>query len=121
MTTIKGCLALILLSVLVGLFVVAGAASITRSFADWRMSANGATVVIQQTEQVRIQETEATKRTAIITDGNVEIARIHADVNKKTSFVFIGFFLVRALLWIGALLIVIVGALYFIDYWCHWR
>lgn len=106
---IRGCISMIAIIILVGLLFMAGAASISRSFADWRMSANGATAAIQGTEQVRIHETQETERVRIVTDGSVEIARIQADATKKTSLAFSAFWLVRAFLWAVTGLLVLVG------------
>lgn len=97
-----GCLLFIVGLLLTTVFIVTACESIAR---------NRAVQVVEQerTEQVRIAEIEATKRTAIAVDGNIEIAGIQADVSKKTDVTFILFYLIRAGLWvIVALLFVFV-------------
>ena len=97
-----GCLLFIIGLLLTTVFIVTACESITR---------NRAVQVVEQerTEQVRIAETEATKRTALAVDGNIEIAGIQADVSKKTDVTFILFYLIRAGLWlIAALLFVFI-------------
>ena len=97
-----GCLLFIVGLLLTTVFVVTACESITR---------NRAVQVVEQerTEQVRIAETEATRRTAIAVDGNVQIAGIQADATKKTDVTFILFYLIRAGLWlIAALLFVFI-------------
>lgn len=93
-----GCLLFIVGLLLSTIFVVAACESIAR---------NRAIQVVEQerTEQVRIAEVEATKRTAITVDGNIEIAGIQADVSKKTDVTFILFYLIRAGLWLVAALL----------------
>lgn len=115
----KGCASIILALGIIVILFFGGCTSIMRSFADWRMSANGATVAIQQTEQVRLQEDGATERTKaewdarvemtkINADASVEMTEINADTTKKTSGVFIMFYLVRGLMW-GAGILLTVG------------
>ena len=97
-----GCLLSIVGLLLTTVFIVTACESITR---------NRAVQVVEQerTEQVRIAETEATRRTAIAVDGNVQIAGIQADATKKTDVTFILFYLIRAGLWlIAALLLVFI-------------
>jgi len=97
-----GCLLFIVGLLLTTVFVVTACESITR---------NRAVQVVEQerTEQVRIAEIEATKRTRLTVDGNVEIAEIQADVSKKTDVTYLLFYLIRAGLWlIAALLFVFV-------------
>ena len=97
-----GCLLFIVGLLLTTVFIVTACESITR---------NRAVQVVEQerTEQVRIAETEATRRTAIAVDGNVQIAGIQADATKKTDVTFILFYLIRAGLWlIAALLFVFI-------------
>jgi len=97
-----GCLLFIIGLLLTTVFIVTACESITR---------NRAVQVVEQerTEQVRIAETEATRRTAIAVDGNVQIAGIQADATKKTDVTFILFYLIRAGLWlIAALLFVFI-------------
>ena len=101
-----GCLLFIVGLLLTTVFIVTACESIAR---------NRAVQVVEQerTEQVRIAETEATKRTALAVDGNIEIAGIQADVSKKTDVTFILFYLIRAGLWIiVALLTVFVGLVF---------
>ena len=97
-----GCLLFIVGLLLSTVFIVTACESIAR---------NRAVQVVEQerTEQVRIAETEATRRTAIAVDGNVQIAGIQADATKKTDVTFILFYLIRAGLWlIAALLFVFI-------------
>lgn len=63
----------------------------------------------EQTKQVAIRETEATNRTRIEWDARVEIAEVQADATRKTSWAFVGFYLLRALLWIAGALWLLVG------------
>lgn len=93
-----GCLLFIVGLLMTTVFIVTACESITR---------NRAVQVVEQerTEQVRIAEVEATKRTAITVDGNVQIAGIQADVSKKTDVTFILFYLIRAGLWIIVILL----------------
>lgn len=104
----KGCASIILALGIIVILFFGGCTSIMRSFADWRTSANGATVAIQQTEQVRLQEDGATERTKAEWDARVEMTKINADTTKKTSGVFIMFYLVRGLMW-GAGILLTVG------------
>ncbi len=101
-----GCLLFICGLLLSTVFVVAACESITR---------NRAVQVVEQerTEQTRIIETEATKRTAIMVDGNIEIAGIQADVSKKTDVTFVLFYLIRAGLWLVAALLFVFVVLVF--------
>lgn len=92
MKIVSGCISVLFALAIVGLLFFAGCASVTRSLSEWRQSANLVRVV-------QIQETQATKRTAIIVDGNVEIARIQADTTKKTDVTFVLFYVVRAATW----------------------
>ena len=78
-------------------------ASMSRSFADWRISAN-------DTVQVRVSETQATERTRIEWNARTEIAAIEADATKKTDGTFILFYLVRATMWAAGVVWVVVGA-----------
>lgn len=101
-----GCLLFICGLLLTTVFIVTACESITR---------NRAVQVVEQerTEQVRIAETEATRRTAITVDGNIEIAGIQADVSKKTDVTFILFYLIRAGLWIIVILLFVFVVLVF--------
>lgn len=100
-----GCMTFVLGLLLAVVFILGACEEITHNRA--------ATVIAQaQTEQVRIQETEETERTRIIVDGNVQIAEIQADAQKKTDFTFIVFWVVRALAW--PLVIVVAGWLLFL-------
>lgn len=102
MKIVSGCISVLFALAIVGLLFFAGCASVTRSLSEWRQSANLVRVV-------QIQETQATKRTAIIVDGAVEIARIEADTTKKTDGAFILFYVVRAATWaVGVLWLLIV-------------
>ena len=93
------------------------ASAIMRSFADWRESANGATVAKEQRVTVEAQENGLTKRTEIEWDARVEIAeidgdvdvkvaKINADVEKKTSFAYSFYLLVFSGIWFGVCLVV---------------
>lgn len=101
-----GCLLFIVGLLLSAMFLFAACESIAR---------NRAVQVVEQerTEQVRIAEIEATKRTAITVDGNIEIAGIQADVSKKTDATFILFYLIRAALWLVAALLFVFVVLVF--------
>ena len=101
-----GCLLFICGLLLATVFLFAACESITRH-------RTAQIVERQHTEQVRIAETEATKRAAITVDGNVEIAGIQADVSKKTDATFILFYLIRAGLWIVAALLFVFIVLVF--------
>ncbi len=115
----KGCASIILAVGIIAILFFGGCTSILRSFADWRMSANGATVAMQQTEQVQIREDGTTERTQIEWNTRLAMAEINAntsirlgeiaaDTTKKTSGVFIMFYLVRGLMW-GAGILLTVG------------
>lgn len=109
---------------IVVVLVVSGVDSLARSFADWRVSANGATVAMQQAEQVRINARTQVELTQIGADVAVEmaeinsetavkLAEINADTTKKTSGTFVVFYLVRGLMWAtGIGIVVIVAALW---------
>lgn len=101
----KGCATLILATGIVIVLAFAGMTSIARSLADWRVSANGATVALQETAQTRIEW-----------DARTEIARIDADATKKTSFAFVGFYLARAITWAAGLVWVAVAVLFFVRW-----
>ena len=92
MKTTFGCMTFVLGLLLAVVFILGACEEITHNRAV-------TAVVQEQTEQVRIQEKEATERTRIIVDGNVQIAEIQADATKKTDFTFIVFWVVRALAW----------------------
>jgi hypothetical protein len=80
------------------LFVMSGAA-ISRSVADWRHAGAIVQVAEQETEQTRIEWAART-----------EIARIEADADKKTSFAFVVFYLVRYGVWVAfGLMVLAVG------------
>ena len=101
-----GCLLFIVGLLLTTVFVVTACESITRNRA--------AQVEAQErTEQVRIAEIEATKRTVITVDGNIEIAGIQADATKKTDVTFVLFYMIRAGLWIVAALLFVFVVLVF--------
>ena len=115
----KGCASIILALGIISVLFFGGCTSIMRSFSDWRVSANGATVAMQQTEQVRLHEDGATERTQIEWDArlamtevkadtSVRLGEIAADTTKKTSGVFIMLYLVRGLMW-GAGILLTVG------------
>jgi hypothetical protein len=82
---------LILLSIVVGSGVL-----ISRAIAD---TANSAADVLT----TGIEQRQLTTRTGIEWDGRVEIARIQADVDKKTSFAFVLFWVTRLLAWSSAI------------------
>lgn len=104
---VKGCTTFILALGIVGVLFFAGCTSVMRSFADWRMSANGVTVAVQQTEQVRLQEDGATERSRIEWNARMAIAETQADATKKTSGMFVMFYLVRGLMWGAGILLTI--------------
>ena len=97
-----GCLLFIVGLLMSTVFIVTACESIARNRAV-QVDAQ------ERTEQVRIAEVEATKRTAITVDGNIEIAEIQADTTKKNDVTFVLFYMIRAGLWlIAALLFVFV-------------
>lgn len=57
-------------------------------------------------------ERNHTERTRIEWDGRVEIARINADVAKKTDFTFLLFWLARFGVWAGSIAVLSVFALW---------
>lgn len=101
-----GCLLFVIGLLLTTVFIVTACESITRNRAV-QVDAQ------ERTEQVRIAEVEATKRTAIAVDGNIEIAGIQADATKKTDATFILFYLIRAGLWLVAALLFVFVVLVF--------
>lgn len=101
-----GCLLFIIGLLLTTVFIVTACESITRNRAV-QVDAQ------ERTEQVRIAEVEATKRTAIAVDGNIEIAGIQADATKKTDVTFVLFYMIRAGLWLIATLLFVFVVLVF--------
>lgn len=85
----KGCASIILAVGIVSIIVFGGCTSIMRSFADWRESANGATVAMQQTDQVRLHEDGATERTEIEWNARMAIAETEASATKETSWPYL--------------------------------
>lgn len=85
----RGCATIVIGFALTALLFFALFTSMIRSFADWRVAANGAAVAIQQTEQVRIQEDGATDRTRIEWAGRVEIAQAQAGAVKESSWPYL--------------------------------
>lgn len=57
-------------------------------------------------------ERNHTERTRIEADRDVEIAKINADVTKKTDFTFLLFFLARFGVWAGSVTMLFAGALW---------
>ena len=103
MKTFEGCLS-ILLVIAMFVIVVAGLGAYTvGKFSDWRIAVNQSaqvTVMAQeQTAQVTVMEEQQTERVRIVAERDVSIARINADVAKKTDTSFIFFWIVRALAW----------------------
>lgn len=92
MKTIFGCMTFALGLLLATVFILGACEEITHNRAV-------TAVVQEQTEQIRIAQTEETERTRIVVDGNVQIAEIQADAQKKTDFIFVVFWVVRALAW----------------------
>lgn len=69
-------------------------------------------IAIERTAQIQIQESEQTNRVQIHWDALTEIERIRADVSKKTDVTFVLFWLVRAVLWVGGIVVALLaGAL----------
>jgi hypothetical protein len=85
----KGCTSIILALGIISILFFSGCTSFMRSFADWRMSANGATVAIQQTEQVRLHEDGATERTEIEWSARMSIAETEAGATKESSWPYL--------------------------------
>lgn len=88
-----GCLIFICGLLMASVFAVGACESITRHRAV-QIDAQ------ERTEQVKIAEIEATKRTRITVDGNIEIAQIQANAEKETDFTYIIFYMIRAGLWL---------------------
>jgi hypothetical protein len=99
--TFEGCVVTLLGAVVVGAFLLMGGAAVSRSIADWRHAGAIVQVAEQETEQARIEWAART-----------EIARIEADADKKTSFAFVAFYLVRYGVWVASGLCVAGGALW---------
>lgn len=89
---LKGCASIIILLALAALLITAGVTRISENLADWKQADS-------YVKTVEVQETQATERTRIIVDGNIEIAKIQADVDKKTDFTYLLFWVVRAAAW----------------------
>lgn len=75
----------------------------------------------ERTEQVRVIETETTKRTRIMVDGNIEIAQIQANAEKETDFTYIIFYMIRAGLWVCGALVVWWLVLLAVDWYNYGR
>jgi len=60
-------------------------------------------------------ERNHTERTRIEADRDVEIARINADVAKKTDFTFVLFYLARFGVWAGSIAVLSVFALWIYE------
>lgn len=94
------CLAALFILLLFASVLVGGGVLISRAVADL---GNSAADVLT----TGIEQRQLTTRTGIEWDGRIEIARIQADVDKKTSFAFILFWVVRLLSWSSALCLVV--------------
>jgi hypothetical protein len=78
-----------------------GGAAVSRSIADWRHAGAIVQVAEQETEQTQIEWAART-----------EIARIEADADKKTSWAFVAFYLVRYGAWVASGLMVLAVGLW---------
>lgn len=94
------CLGALFILLLFASVLVGGSVLISRAVAD---TANSAADVLT----TGIEQRQMTQRTGIEWDGRIEIARIQADVTKKTSFAFILFWLVRLLSWSSSLCLIV--------------
>ena len=94
---LKGCFTILVIAIMIGLLFVGGCASITRSFADWRMSANAVT-------QTQIEWDGRVTIAGIEADRDIQIAAINADVTKKTDWTYLAFYIARPLVWIVTIL-----------------
>lgn len=99
--TFEDCVVALMAVVVFGTLIFMGDAAISRSLADWRHAGAMVEVAEQETEQTRIEWTART-----------EIARIEADADKKTSFAFVLFYLVRYGVWVASGLMGLAGGLW---------
>lgn len=117
----RGCVTALAILLILGVLTFAGCTAIIRPFTDWRESANAAKVAEQQAIAAKAVAKEQTTQTAIEwdgrvdiakiqTNGEVQIARIEADRDKKTSWQFSIFYLIRGLAWIVGVAMAAVGA-----------
>jgi hypothetical protein len=104
------CLATIFILLILLSIVVGGGVLISRAIAD---TANSAADVLT----TGIEQRQLTTRTGIEWDGRVEIARIQADVDKKTSFAFVLFWVTRLLTWASAAFMSIAAYSWIMQQW----
>jgi hypothetical protein len=104
------CLATIFILLILLSIVVGGGVLISRAIAD---TANSAADVLT----TGIEQRQLTTRTGIEWDGRVEIARIQADVDKKTSFAFVLFWVTRLLTWASAAFMSIAAVSWIMQQW----
>lgn len=95
-----GCVVALVTFVVISTMLLLGGVIISRSIADWRHAGALVQVAEQETEQTRIEW-----------GARTEIARIQADADKKTSWAFVAFYIVRYGLWVASGLWVVAGAL----------
>lgn len=106
----KGCASIISALGIIVILFFGGCTSIMRSFADWRMSANGATVAIQQTEQVQILENGATERTKIEWSARMAIAETEAGATKEASWPYLFLWPVQYILKLLTVILILIAA-----------
>ncbi len=100
MTTARIAATLIALPLLFAAYIVIGTAFAVNGLAQWRAAGAPAAVAEQRTEQTRIEWA-----------GRVEVAKVEADADKKTSWAYVGFWLLRATTWLTTIAAVIVAGL----------
>lgn len=100
MSTARIAVTLICLPIIFVACITIACFGITTGAAQWRQ----ATAII-------VTAQEETKQTAIEWRARTEIAAIEADATKKTSFAFVGFWLLRAVTWITTIAAIIIAAL----------